>query len=664
MASIFESSVSALNAAQFGLATTQHNIANASTPGYNRQITIQAATQAQASGAGYLGQGVNVITVQRMYDQFLSNQVTQQQTQSSQLDTYYSQIQQINTMLADPTVGVSPAIQSFFNAVNTVASSPDSTPARQTMIGTAQALSSTFQTLSQQLSAIGTGVNGQITNSINSINSFAQQIATLNQQIVLAQATSGQPPNDMMDQRDQLITQLNQQIGASVTKQADGSYNVSIGTGQQLVVGSTAYGLQAVRSQTNPAVLEVAAGTTASSLVRLAQSSIQGGTLGGLVAFTNQTLTKTQNMLGLVATGVAGTFNQQHALGMDLNGNLASTANSFFTDPTTVVNKNTLNAGTATVTAAITNYSALTGSDYSLAYDGTNYTLTRLSDNTTTTVAGAAVAGIGPAATINLTNTDGINISIPAGAVAGDSFLVQPTINGAINFSVAITDPAKVAAATPIMTNASLTNTGTAKVTPGSIDATYTTATLTPPVTLTYSSATNTLSGFPAGFSVTVATNASPPVTTTYAAPVASIPYTDGATISFGGASFSITGTPVNSDKFTIAQSSSGTTDNRNALLLAGLQAKNTMQGGTANYGAVYSQMVSQIGVQTNSLKVNSTAQANLLKQTVAAQQSLSGVNLDEEAANLLRYQQAYQAAGKAMQVASTLFDTLLSLGK
>ena len=659
MTSIFDSSISALSAAQAGLATTQHNIANASTPGYNRQIAVQVANAAQATGAGFIGQGVNVSTVKRMYDQFLSNQVTQQQTQVSQLNTYYSQIQQINNMLADPTAGITPAIQNFFNAVNTVASSPDSTPARQTMIGTAQSLASTFQTLNQQLTAISSGVNGQITNSVISINSYAKQIANLNQSIVLAQADTGQPPNDLMDQRDQIVTQLNQQIGASVIKQADGSYNVSIGTGQQLVVGSTAYGLQAVQSQTNPSVLEVAAGTTAGSLVRLSQNSLQGGTLGGLLAFNSQTFTQTQNMLGLVATGVAGTFNQQHALGMDLNGNLASTTNSFFTDPTTVVNKNTLNTGTATVTAAITNYANLTGSDYSLAFDGTKYTVTRLSDNTVTTALPA-----GPPTVINLTNTDGISISIPAGALAGDSYLIRPTVNGAANISVAVTDPAKVAAATPVMANASLANTGTATINAGTIDATYTLATLAAPVKLTYNSATNTFSGFPAGFQVTVATNASPPVTTTYPAPASSVPYSDGATISFGGASFSIAGTPVNGDTFTVSQSSTGTTDNRNALLLAGLQSKNTMQGGTSNYEAVYSQMVSQIGVQTNSLKINSAAQTTLLNQTTAAQQSLSGVNLDEEAANLLRYQQAYQAAGKAMQIASTLFDTLLSLGK
>ena len=664
MSDLFSAGISGMNAAQVGLATTEHNIANANTPGFNRQVTVQSALPAQNMGSGYVGTGVNVSTVQRMYDQFLSNQVTQQQSQSSQLDTQYSQIQQIDNMMSDPTSGVAPALQNFFNAVNTAAGSPNSMPARQTVLSTAQSLSSTFQTLSQQLSSINSGINTQITSSVATINGYAQQIATLNQSIVSAQAlSSGNPPNDLMDQRDQLVAQLNQQIGTSVVKQGDGSYNVSIGSGQSLVVGSNAYGLSAVQSNSDPTQLEVAAGT-GGAVFRIPQTSIQGGSLGGLLAFRSQSLVPTQNMLGLVAAGVAGTFNQQHQLGQDINGAMASSTNSFFSDPAVpVVNGNTANTGTAAVTASISNYSQLTGSNYSLTYDGKNYTVTRLSDNKVTTVAAAAVAGSGPAATIDLTNTDGIKINIPTGAKAGDSFIVQPTANAAAAMSVALTDPASIALAAPVMTNAPLTNTGTATISPGAVDSTYTVATVTPAITLAYNSTTNTLSGFPAGLPVTVTTNASPPVTTTFAAGLP-VTYTSGASISFGGASFTISGAPANNDTFTIAQNTNGSSDNRNALLLASLQTKNTMQGGTANYVGVYSQLVSQVGNQTNNLKVTSTAQASLLKNTIATQQSVSGVNLDEEAANLLRYQQAYQAAGKAMQVASTLFDTLLSIAK
>jgi flagellar hook-associated protein 1 FlgK len=211
-----------------------------------------------------------------------------------------------------------------------------------------------------------------------------------------------------------------------------------------------------------------------------------------------------------------------------------------------------------------------------------------------------------------------------------------------------------------VVANTTLTNSGTAKISTGVIDSTFIAATVTPAITLTYNSAANTLTGFPATLPVTVTNNG---VATVFAAGTP-VTYSDGATLSFGGASFTLTGKPSNGDNFTIAQNSNATTDNRNALLLANLQTKNTLQGGTASYQGVYSQLVSQVGNKTRELQVTSTAQTTLVNQSIQAQQSVSGVNLDEEAANLLRYQRAYQAAGKAMQIANTLFDTLIQLGR
>jgi flagellar hook-associated protein 1 FlgK len=656
---IFGISVSALNSAQIGLSTTEHNIANANTAGFNRQEIVTNARAAQLTGSGFVGQGADVGSVKRVYDAYLSSQVTQQQGTAAQLNSYYSQIQQINNMLADPTAGLSPAMQDFFNAVNVVASSPESMPARQTMLSSAQSLSSRFQSLNQQLLSLNDGVNQQITTSVDSVNSYSQQIATLNQSIVLAQAASGgKPPNDLLDQRDQIITQLNQEIKTNVTKQGDGSYNVSVGNGQLLVVGSTSYSMVAVQSLTDPGKLEVASGTASGAIVRMQQSSIQGGNLGGLLAFRNQTLDATQNSLGLVAMGLAGTFNQQHQLGQDLKGVMANSANSFFTDPVPVVNKNAANTGTANVTATVSDYAKLTGSDYSLSYDGQNFTLTRFSDNSVTSYAKAVAPAT--STTIDLTASDGLKLSIPNGANAGDSFIIRPTVNGALGLTVAITDPAKIAASTPVIANASLKNAGSGKISSGVIDASFTAATVNPAVTLTYSSTTNTLSGFPATLPVTVTNNG---VATVFAAGTP-VTYTDGATLSFGGASFTLGGTLANNDTFTVTANTNATTDNRNALLLAGLQTKNTLQGGTASYQGVYSQLVSQVGNKTRELQVTSTAQTTLVNQSIQAQQAVSGVNLDEEAANLLRYQRAYQAAGKAMQIASTLFDTLLQLGR
>ncbi|MBI3903664.1 MAG: flagellar hook-associated protein FlgK [Nitrosomonadales bacterium] len=641
---VFGISVSALNSAQIGLTTTEHNIANANTPGFNRQEIVVGARQAQLTGAGYVGQGADVGTVKRVYDEFLSSQVIQQQGQAAQLNSYYSQIQQINNMLADPNAGLSPALQDFFSAVNGVSSAPNSMPARQTMLSSAQSLASRFQALNQQLVNINDSVNGQIRSSVTSINGYASEIATLNQSIVLAQAASGgKPPNDMLDQRDQLISQLNQEIKVNVTKQGDGSLNVTIGNGQLLVVGATSYGLQAVQSFSDPTKIEVAAGTASGAVIPLQQSSIQGGNLGGLIAFRSQTLDSAQNALGLVAMGVAASFNQQHQLGQDLNG---AQGQDLFTNPLPVVNKNSANTGTAQVAASIADYKALTGSDYAMSYDGTNYFVTRLSDNTVTT-----------SATLPMT-LDGVNISLASGAPGiGDSFLIRPTVNGALSINVTTGDPAKIAAAVPIRTNATLTNSGTGTISAVTVNPAppvtpdplhpATDVNLKQAVTITFTS--------PTTFDVTG---------TGVGLPATGLAYTAGSNISYNGWTMQISGAPVAGDTFTVGPNTNASMDGSNALSLAGLQNQKTLYGGTTSYQDTYSQLVSTVGNKTRELKVTSTAQDALVQQTVQAQQSVSGVNLDEEAANLLRYQRAYQAAGKAMQIANTLFDTLLTIGR
>ena len=657
--------VSALNAAQIGLSVTQHNIANANTPGFNRQELQLLARPANLMGSGWLGQGADVGTVSRVYDQFLSDQVGRDQLQASHLDTYYTQIQQINNMVADPTAGLSPALQDFFGAVSSVTSAPESMPARQALLSNAQTLVSRFQSMNQRLADINGSINSQIQGSVESVNGYAQQIATLNQNIALAtQNSQGKPPNDLLDQRDQLVAQMNKEIKTSIVKQGDGSYNLFIGTGQTLVIGNKAYGLRAVASPNaspnDPNIkLDVAyfnGGTT----VQLQQNQIVGGNLGGLLAFRSQSLDTAQNSLGLVATGLAGTFNQQHQLGQDLNGVLG---NDFFVQPTPVVDRGTSNKGDAVVTANISSYSALTGSDYLLTFDAaTGYTLKRLSDNTSSTYVDL------PTLTAAMP-VDGLTINVNPGAigpVSGDNFLIRPTVNGALNIGVAITDPAKIAAAAPMRTNALLTNTGTGKISAGSVN-------VPPPVT---ADPAHPLTDLNLNQPVSIvfdppAIPNTPPTTFTVTGvgvglPAVGIPYTDGAPITYNGWTVQITGIPLAGDTFTVGPNNNASSDNRNALLLGGLQNGNTLlgaaAGGATSYQGAYSQLVTQVGNKTRELEVTSKAQDTMLQQSIVAQQSISGVNLDEEAANLMRYQRAYQAAGKAMQVANTLFDTLVAL--
>jgi len=626
--------VSALATAQAGLLATEHNISNVNTPGFHRQQIVQSTNIPQYTGIGFLGQGAHVDTVKRLYNQVLDGQVLQAQTQSSHLEAYYAQVTQLDNMLADPIAGVSPTLQEFFNGVQDVAANPASVPSRQAMLSGAQMMAARFQTISQRFTEIRDGVNSEVTSSVAAVNSYSRQIANLNQQILVAQGAAGdlQPANDLLDQRDQLIVELNKVVKVSTVKQDDGSLNVFIGNGQSLVLGGQSFTMGAAPSLEDPERIDVGVSYGGSTIL-LPKGSLTGGTLGGLLAFRDDALDPAQNALGRVAIGLVQTFNDQHQLGMDLNGALGG---NFFNAVTPKVINNTSNSSTSALTVSFSNVGQMTTSDYRLTVGaGPVSTLTRLSDNT------VMFSG----ATLPQT-VDGLTFSAMT-AVAGDSFLIKPTINGARDISVKLTDTSAIAAAAPIKTNATLSNTGSGKVSAGSVvPPPPPNANLLQPVTITFNAGgTFNVTGVGTG------------------API-NVPYTSGAPITYNGWTVQISGTPAAGDTFTVGTNAGGVADNRNALLLAGLQTQNTLAGGTTSYQGAYSQLVSFIGNKTREVEVTAKAQANLVVQTQQAQQSVSGVNLDEEAANLLRYQQAYQAAGKMMQIATTLFDTLLSLGR
>ena len=549
--SILSIGQSALAAAQVGLSTTGHNIANAATPGFNRQVVVQGAAQPQDYGFGFMGQGTEISTVKRIYSEFLGSQVRTAQTTKSGLDSYYAQIKQIDNMLADPASGLSPALQDFFSGMQEMSSNPSSIPARQAALSSAESLASSFQSMAGRLDEIEQGVNSQITSSVSVINSYAKQIAQLNDAIGRAQGATGQPANDLLDQRDQLILDLNKEIRATVVKQGDGGYNVFIGNGQPLVVGVNAFSLTTATSPTDPERIEVAY-QTANGPVIIGKSSLGGGKLGGVLEFRSQTLEPAQQSLDDLAIGLATTFNAQHRLGQDLDGNLG-----------------------------------------------------------------------------------------------GDFFVVPTAEAGASGFAVAIADPRQIAAAAPILAEAASTNSGTGAISPGSVNTPPPPdANLQEPVTITFTSATT--------FDVTGTGTGNP----------TGLTYTPGGTITHNGWSITIGGAPASGDTFSVGPNTGGVGDNRNALLLGALQTANTLNGGTTTYQGAYSQIVSEIGNKTRELEVTSSAAGRLLSEANLSLQSESGVNLDEEATNLLRYQQAYQAAGKVMQIASEMFDVLLSLGR
>lgn len=633
---LFTSALSGMNSAQYGLATTQHNISNANTPGFTRQETVVTSRPGSQFGGGFIGQGVDVTGVKRIYDQFLSTQVLQEQSQATYLTSYYTAIKQIDNLVADPTAGAAPAMRDFFAATNGVSNSPESIPARQTMLSNAQFAVNRFQAIDQRLTDITNGLNGQLTSSVDLVNSYAKQIAVLNGNIKRAVASgNGVQPNDLLDQRDQLVTQLNQEVKATTLKMPDGTMNVFVGSGQTLVVDEQSMSLKVVQSANDPSKMDVAYQTNNSTVV-MQQSSLQGGNIGAYLGFRDQTLEPMRNELGRVALSLAMTVNQQNQAGLDLRG---QPGGNIFNAAAPRVNTGALNQGTATVTASIADLGAITTSDYQLkVVGGGNYTMVRLSDN--------FVTNITPPAVMPQT-IDGVTINITPGEVAGDSFLIRPTANAARDIAVMTSDPAAIAAAAPIRGTGALTNLGTGVIGAGTVNMPLPlNPNLQAPVTITFDSATT--------YTVT---GAVPAV-------VGSQPYVAGANITYNGWTTQITGAPSINDTFTVSANTNATGDSRNALLMANLQTTGVLDGGTTGVQAAYSQLVGRVGAKTNELAVTSVAQTNMLAESVKQQQSVSGVNLDEEAANLLRFQRAYEAAAKALQVSNTMFDALLALGR
>jgi flagellar hook-associated protein 1 len=661
MSGLLGISVGALNNAMTGVTVAGHNIANANTPGFSRQNIEQTTNTPVMTGGGYVGQGANVNAITRMYDSFLTQQVRQATSQATESSTYVDQMKRIDNLLGDPTAGLSPALTEFFSGVQQVAAKPADMAARQSMLSSAQSLAGRFQSIDSQFNNLRSAVNNDIQSSVSRINGIAKQISGINDKIALlsANATAGQQPNDLLDQRDQMVLDLNKEIRADVVLAKDGSYGLFTSSGQPLVLGNQSYTLSTLPDAENPTDIQVTVAVGPTQM-RLRAQDLSGGALGGSLAFRQGGLTDAQNALGRIAIALTEGINDQHQLGQDVNGALGGV----FFQPTNsgnpnIAHANAANTGTGVASASVTgnlgDYSLLTGSDYRLAYDGANYSLTRLSDNTVT-----ALPGI-PA------TVDGITINVAGTPVAGDQFLITPTLYGAQQFAVALVDVRKIAAANPTSAAANINNAGSGTI---SGDKVTDAAALvgTPPLftdsyQIQFSDASGSLT-----YDLIDTTAGGTPVSIG-GVPQTGIAYNsaNGATLSFNGIQFQISGAPATGDRFTVGQNLNGAGDNRNANAIGLMQAQGIMAKSNAaangmSYGVAYGQLVSQVGNKTSQLQVSSDSLATVAAAAQQTQNQLSGVNLDEEASNLIRYQQAYQAAGKMVTIAGVLFDTILNI--
>jgi flagellar hook-associated protein 1 len=635
---IFSIGLSGLNAAQWGLTTTGQNISNAATPGYTLEKTSYVEQAGQYTGSGYLGMGVQTATVTRQYSQYLTTQVNNTTASSSAASTYYGLVSQLNNLVGDPTTGIATGIGNYFSGLQSVANSASSTSARQSSMSSAQTLADQLNSAGQQYDQLRQNVNTQLSSAVSQINSYTSQIADLNKQIKIA-SSGGQPPNQLMDQRDQAVANLSSLIGVQVVPEGN-NYNLYIGNGQPLVVGNSAYGLQTTPSPSDPSELTLAfqsrdgSTQTAKNMQYLDDSALQGGSVGGLISFRNQTLDPAQAKLGAIATSFAAQLNNQNALGVDLNGQAGG---QLFSAGSPSVYADARNSGDGMVSVSITDPTQPPTSDYKITYTGSDFAITDSS--------GKSLGNVTPPGSFQ-----GMDLTATGTLQKGDSFTIQPTRASLDNFALSTTNPAAIAAGSPAVSSAATSNTGTGAISAATVSKGY--GIDSTGVSLKYSASAG---GFTSNTDVTVGGN-------TYTAGQ-TIPY-DGSktlTVTANGVSATLSGKPADSDVFNIAKNTGGTSDGTNALAMSALVSAKTMNNGTDTLTTSYASYVSGIGNTTNQLKSASTSQTALLNQATAAQQSVQGVNLNEEAANLMQYQQLYQANSKVIQMASTLFQSILS---
>jgi flagellar hook-associated protein 1 len=434
MASLINTAMSGLGAAQAALNTVSNNIASYNVTGYTRQTTVLSVANSTLGAGGWVGNGAYVSGVQREYNAFISNQLNAAQNQSAGLTSRYQQMSKIDDMLGDKTNSISATLQDFFSSMQTLVSNAEDPAARQSVLGKAQGLVNQFKTTDQYLRDQDKQVNGAIASSVAQINNYSQQIASLNDKISkLTGVGAGASPNDLLDQRDQLVSQLNQIVGVEVNIQDGGTYNVTMANGYSLVQGSTPHQLAAVPSSADPSRTTVAYVDPVAGNIEIPEKQLTTGSLGGLLTFRSQDLDQTRNSLNQMALAFADAFNKQNAKGIDANGDVGK---DIFTFGSPSALSNSKNTGTAALTPTMTDSTQMQATNYKISFDGTNWNVTRLADNTTVTPT------VGTDGSLSF---DGINVAVSGTASKNDSFIVKPVSDAIVNMTVATSDAGKLA---------------------------------------------------------------------------------------------------------------------------------------------------------------------------------------------------------------------------
>ncbi len=649
----------AMTANYAALQATGNNIANANTDGYSRQTVQLETATGQFTGAGFFGKGVNVKTVSRQYDQFLVREAVASKAVAAADAARAEQLKQLEKVFPTGEAGLGHAAGQLFNAFVDVANQPQDSSARQVVLSKAQELSARFRTAAGQLDTIQQGINQDITVSVKNINELSRQIAALNQQIANAKGL-GHEPNDLLDKRDLAISSLSKLVQVSTIQADDGTVGVFFSGGEPLVLSNNATTLTTVPDKYDSSKLQIAVQEIGSARP-VPNDTLGGGSIAGLLRFQDEDLSQARNLVGQLAVAVAGGLNGQQSRGWDLTSNLGVDILSVGA-PRVLPSK--LNSGTGVVGVTIDDTSLVQASDYELVYQGGgNYTLSRLSNQVAplpVTVTAAQLAA-------GYRMVDGMNIQLTGGAPAvGDRFLLQPVSGAARDMKRVLDDPRGIAAASPVTATVGTTNTGSAtigelRVVSGSVNPKVSVA-----ITFTNNSG---------AYAYTQVDNTTPPPVTTTGTGT----WTSGTPIAFNGWELQLNGVPKSGDTLDISETLNPANNNGNANALFSLRDDPLVGSVRANNGVTapaagdaivagvsatdaYAGALAEIGVRVQSGELAAEQSATIESDAVARQSASSGVNLDEEAARLIQYQQSYQAAAKMLQIAQSLFDSLLQI--
>lgn len=659
---------------QSALNTTGNNITNANTPGYSRQEVIFETQQGQRTGAGTIGSGVSVVDIRRLANEFLVQQVREDSTLTGEQKALNSELSRLDNLLGGETTGLNNALNNFFASLQNAAEDPASLPQRQLVLSEAQQVVNRFQALSQEFIQQRESVKTQMQQGVKDVNTLLSSIADLNLSISESPGLAqGKMPNELLDQRDEKLRQLSELVNIRVTEAEGSQVNVSLSNGLSLVIGNNAAKLNTESSAEDPTRLEFNLSNGGRTLN--IDEQITGGKLGGLRRFDSEALKPAFDELGRIAIGIADSLNHQHEIGMDLEGDLGglffNDVNDIATQRSRVVaNANNQSPNNGQLAVEITDSSQLPAGSWTLQFsgDGRNF---ELIDKASGKVVNQ---GRLPDPVQSEITMPGFNIRVEGGTFnAGDKYLIQPSRNAAESIGLQVSREEDLAFASPIRATTGDDNVGTAQIDQGTmlnVRNPFSGALLPGfqnanelaigPLTVTFSVPDP---NNPDAMEYTV--TGSPPFTTV------TKPFTRGDNITifsndpttgddYQGFQFKVTGKPAAGDTFEIDYNSNGVSDNRNAELMAALGTANTLNGKSQNFTEGYAGLVEDIGVKTRQSQFDFEAGKTLLEQSTAQRESVSGVNLDEEAGRLIQYQAAYNASAQVISVAQDLFNTLL----